>query len=797
MSAAPASGGAPEGPRSTLTAIDKKRTAPDSWALGLTFAFVGSPSAKTSPIPPDIAPANILITDMTGVPVAGLTVTDVIYPVDGDVLTVDIVYPAGGSPQPMLADPAPLVLQIAGIPAMDPAQSFIGFLLSTGGPGDISPERTPPPAGAPAAPSDTAIDYLARDYEALRTLMLNDLAEQLPEGVSDRAADPLVAIVEVAAALGDYLSYRQDAVATESYLATARRRLSVRRHARLLDYTLHEGCNARTFVALATTQTLSVPAGTLVVTRQALVATPTLPAATTRFDPGTIFFATMQPALLSSALSSPGFYTAPGETEVVLPAGATQAALLNALTDLTPGAVLIFAANPLAPAQNGDFPPHPVRVTAVEVVPATPGAPAITRITWHVEDALPAPLRIASLVPKIPCALIWGNAVLVDHGRLESDVALAPAAAPHGRAYRPLLAREDLTCAVPLGPETALAPSASAALRQDPAAAVPVLTLIDSRGSSWHARRDLLEANAFTRAFVVEPEDGALARLRFGDGTLGRRPLPGITFAARARRGNGSVGNLPAGSLCHVVTDLPLTGVTSPLAAVGGTSPLSTADARMFAPTAYRRQLRAVTAQDYAALAEQQLLVRRAAASVTVGPGGPLFRVSVMPRQPVDAAAVAAAATGYLAPFRVLGTGFEVVPPITIGLDIALAVIGRRGTDINGLRQRLARRFGTGALPDGTPAFFAPNNFSLGDPVLLSRIVAALTQIEGVAWVNTDRRTDPRLRFGTLVPDGPRAPSDYLASGIIPIPPNGVARADNDPARPANGRIVFYVMSDP
>src|SRR5262249_29161121 len=48
--------------------------------------------------------------------------------------------------------------------------------------------------------------------------------------------------------VGDYLSYQQDAVATEAYFGTARRRTSVRRHARLIDYQMHDGCNARVWV---------------------------------------------------------------------------------------------------------------------------------------------------------------------------------------------------------------------------------------------------------------------------------------------------------------------------------------------------------------------------------------------------------------------------------------------------------------------------------------------------------------------------------------------------------------------
>src|SRR6185295_7196447 len=59
--------------------------------------------------------------------------------------------------------------------------------------------------------------------------------------------------------VGDYLSYYQDAVATEAYLETARQRISVRRHAQLVDYHLHEGCNARAWLAVTASQDLLDP----------------------------------------------------------------------------------------------------------------------------------------------------------------------------------------------------------------------------------------------------------------------------------------------------------------------------------------------------------------------------------------------------------------------------------------------------------------------------------------------------------------------------------------------------------
>ena len=62
------------------------------------------------------------------------------------------------------------------------------------------------------------------------------------------AADLGVAMVETLAYAADHLSYQQDAVSTEAYLGTARSRISLRRHAKLVDYKIGEGCNACTWV---------------------------------------------------------------------------------------------------------------------------------------------------------------------------------------------------------------------------------------------------------------------------------------------------------------------------------------------------------------------------------------------------------------------------------------------------------------------------------------------------------------------------------------------------------------------
>ncbi len=110
-------------------------------------------------------------------------------------------------------------------------------------------ERCPPPEHRPVA-----LNYLAKDYAGFRQLILDRLALLMPAWRERHVPDIGVALAEVLAYVGDQLSYYQDAVATEAYLDTARLRISVRRHVRLVDYPMHEGCNARAWVAAAVGQ---------------------------------------------------------------------------------------------------------------------------------------------------------------------------------------------------------------------------------------------------------------------------------------------------------------------------------------------------------------------------------------------------------------------------------------------------------------------------------------------------------------------------------------------------------------
>jgi hypothetical protein len=135
--------------------------------------------------------------------------------------------------------------------SLDPRYACIDFRFKVDCPAPLDCRTGDPCSGAGSSPpAGPDINYLAKDYASFRQLLLDRLAVVMPEWRERHVPDAGIALVELLAYVADHLSYTQDAVATEAYLDTARLRTSVRRHVRLVDYRMHEGCNARTFVAL-------------------------------------------------------------------------------------------------------------------------------------------------------------------------------------------------------------------------------------------------------------------------------------------------------------------------------------------------------------------------------------------------------------------------------------------------------------------------------------------------------------------------------------------------------------------
>src|SRR5205085_276494 len=150
-------------------------------------------------------------------------------------------------------------LCLSGVPGIDPRFACLDFSFKTGCASELDCGRAEAcPAEAPVEPSS---DYLAKDYASFRQLVYDRLALIIPDWRERHAPALGVTLVELLAYAGDHLSYYQDAVATEAYLGTARQRISIARHLRLIDYALHQGCNARAFVTVSTDKDFTLEPG--------------------------------------------------------------------------------------------------------------------------------------------------------------------------------------------------------------------------------------------------------------------------------------------------------------------------------------------------------------------------------------------------------------------------------------------------------------------------------------------------------------------------------------------------------
>ncbi len=679
------------------------------------------------------------------------------------------------------------------------------------------------------------IDYLAKDYASFRRLMLDRVSQLVPGWQERTAADLGVTLIEVLAYAADQLSYWQDAVGTEAYLETARRRTSLRRLARLVDYAIHEGCNARAWVQLR------VAGGPFDLDPHTLRLYTRLPGTRARIAPDSAddiaaqrlapeVFEPMHAATLRESHNDLFFYTW-GDERCCLPAGSTTATLRGHHPNLHAGEVLIVVEvlGPLTGNPQDADPRHRHAVRLSRTVAfdgATPltdplNGAQITEIAWQSDDALPFPVCVSSrtddehgAVSLEDVSILLGNIVLCDHGRTVTDEPLGTVPAP--RLHYPV-DRDSEPCSpaqpVPLPPRfrpgiqgapltrqatvlrssvvDGIATTQRVAFDQDRAAGkafewqmaevVPKISLQSQTGSrtdNWTSRLDLLSSSAADTHFVVETEHDGSVTLRFGDDVHGVRPDEGTSFEATYRVGNGVVGNVGADTIVHAVTDDGrIEEAVNPIAASGGTDPETPAQIRRSAPEAFRTQQRAVTPADYAEVTERHAGVQRAAASLRwTGSWHTAFvTVDRDGGAPPDAS-FTESLTRHVNRFRMAGHDLRFDQPVYVALELELFVCVSAQHFRSDVRAGLLEVLGSGLLSDGRRGLFHPDNFSFGQTVYLSSVYAAARRVPGVDSVHV-------TQFGRQGRTE-TAPRD---NGFLPLGCLEIARLDNDPNYPEHG----------
>jgi Baseplate J-like protein len=709
------------------------------------------------------------------------------------------------------------------------------------------------PAGAAGPPEDLApsIDYGARDYESFRHVLMTAMAARVKGWAPTSEADLDQVLIDLIAARGDELADAHDRVMAERGMGTARKRVSLARHARLVDYHLHQGQQAVT---------------TLVI--EALAGPPTeLPAATaptwivstgTADSEGAVAFATFASRPQWRRLAFPDLnrlrlYSWSGAV-VALPAGSTSADLVIADTgaatqaralrirdlllgvaveqagaaadvDASVSALLLAEMlNPETGTPNG----HRLqRRQLLKLLDGTARAQTLQdpvtgdwfcRVRWRAADALAHPYCFSVScggVAKDDVSLFFGNLAEIAHGGprqtifvaadapLPSAISIAGVATDSARwqlRTRPLGA-ELIACGayarLPRNPS--IGPLAYLPTPTDGSRPAHSTLVVDvtSAGSTrrWSEQIDLIESLGSDEHFVVETDEGQFSTLRFGNGVNGAALPDDAVVICRYQAGQGEAGNVGADRLR--TSSVPIGAVWNAFDVSGGLEPERRDDLVRRAPEAYRAvQKRAVTLADYATAAEAIDGVSHAAARYGWCGSWRSVRVAI---DPVGGGLMSADLVqrleSALDALRLIGDDVEIRNAAYVPLDIDLIVCADPQYWIEDLRAELEAEFSDVWTSDGRRGFFHPDSWTFGQSLHASQLIGRAMSVTGVASVlrASMRRFNPGADGGlvTITVDPLSLPLSDAAT--LHMGSFEILVVANDPDRLESGRIRFDI----
>ena len=663
------------------------------------------------------------------------------------------------------------------------------------------------------------IDYLAKDYDSFRHTMITAMMERVPGWEVSSEADLDQVLLDLFSAAADELSDYQDRVMNEAYLTTARKRVSLARHARLMDYHIHQGNQASTWMAFELASAgfaefevnpgLEVWAGP-----------------EKKNDPASVIFVAgnKKPVHLHRFVDLLGLYTwsnsipslkagsTTADLKIIGPSEdlATATVIQNLIRTGTVSRLLIQEyLNPFTGTVNGRDPKKRqlLRLITGEPNLSDPNDKAakamldpltgrwLVRVHWREEDRLRSnycftvecPGRVENV------SLFHGNLLEVFHGtptrtpvvfrESGAQLALPPAIEFH---YEPT--RWGTICRLPQ------TKSPLAYRSTEPGGDVaPISTLkITVPGTEpWREVPSLVHSKEDDTHFVVETDENGESLIRFGNGTNGQLLPEHAVVSCEFQYGAGLAGNVGLDKIVRfdpatLSTNPPLGSFArcwNPFDVTNGRAPEPAAEIVRRVPEAYRaRQLRAVTLQDYVNRAQQVAGVSRAAASYAWTGSWRTVRITIDPEGGTALQdSLRRDVARYLDAVRLIGEDLEIRPPLFVPLDIRVALCAAPDYWPSDVRFVLEQEFSSGFTPDGRRGFFHPDLWTFGQQLHASQILGRIQRVQGVEHVISivlKRWNDP-------------APP---AEEITKLRPNEIIQVMTDPGHMELGFISFAVQ---
>lgn len=323
--------------------------------------------------------------------------------------------------------------------------------------------------------------------------------------------------------------------------------------------------------------------------------------------------------------------------------------------------------------------------------------------------------------------------------------------------------------------------------------AVASTLLVTVNGVRWDELPTVLESPPDAQVYTTSQDEAGATTLVFGDGVNGARPPSGRdNLRARYRKGIGASGNVDVGGISQLIDNLPgLQKVANPAPLVGGADAEAADGIRVNAPGSLRTFGRAVSVEDYAALARSYPGIAKASAVWVLRNPATLqalanpyvqLTVALADGTPMaDQPELAARLRSFLDRRRDPNVPLRILEFTPVFVDVAATVtIDPRYPSQATLNSVYAALRPGPAAAGQPPGFFAFEALEFGESLHLSALYAAIQAVPGVqaAHITTFRRTaDP---VGAVL-------------DAIFIRPTEVALLADDPADTANqrGKLVL------
>lgn len=606
------------------------------------------------------------------------------------------------------------------------------------------------------------MDYLARDYDGFRHMLFSYMGSKVPGWRPSSEADLDQVLISLISGIGDQLADFQDRVMSEAHFWTARKRVSLARHARLVDYHIHEGRQSTGWMFV----TVKSAGASFWIESPFQVSLKTPSQALAEADlvwsvePGEKYY-------VAEALNNLDLYDWSG-AKTVLKKGSTSMDLTSDLTsNLTGGSLTEESAKKLrdhiqtaqilwieelrSPKDGSEGGRDPLKRQRLRILPGPAGAREdydpiekkhFVRVTWQEEDALSADyfFRLRHQDQALyQGARVHGNLVYTTQGQIvtESFSLLGGDSVPWLQTQR-----WGLLCVLKKGP--VLFKTLSEGGQKEPRSSVRVKVLVNNQPlGEWEERESFVlsdDSDQNGRHFVVETDENRISTVRFGNGIHGQKVPDSARIEITYQKGKGEEGNIGADRIHYKGTYLNHAfEVRNPWEISDGVGPEPVDQIMRRVPEIFRlKQHRAVTLEDLVAKTQEHPAVDKAKASYVWTGSWRAVRVLVDVKPPaVWGAALHKSLRDYLSPLMMIGEDLEIRVPRYVPLLITVTLCIRAEYSRALIRTLLNEEFSAGFTSRGRKGFFHPSLWTFGQALEESPLLARVHAVEGVDHVES------------------------------------------------------------